>query len=342
MAEVALTRSASWAVRAAVTLTRAASWNVAYSPSVTISRPVRWAVAATVEAAAAPTWSVASTPAAVKPARAPFAPFARLHVDYLSRGGARLSWELSPRFFGPTPYTFQLQVGGSDDPAADDWVDVGDPLVDGYALVDDTRRSYGKTRTPGYRVKLTDAAGTQYLSDPASTFGDLDWRDWRLANEIVRKEQLRHRWQVSPPGFLYKRRRAGALCTRCLSAGTQTATDSECPVCLGTARVGGYFPPLAVTFADVSPEQSKERRSPGGLGMEQPAVITGRFVGWPLPAAQDVWVHRTADLRYALGGLTVKAQLRGYPLVVDVEMRRLPPEDVAYTLPRPTADQEIL
>lgn len=341
MAEVVLTRQLVWSVRAAVTVTRAVVYAVAYSPTLTLTRPVLWDVRAAVELTSEPTWAVQSTPPAAQTVGHPFTPFARVQVDYLAQGNARVTWDLSPRFFGPTPYTFQVQTSDQDDEAADDWVDVGTPVVDLYYKVDSVRRLYGKPRTPGYRVILTDGDGNRYTSKPASAYGSLDWRDWRLASEVVRKERLRHRWLVSPPGFLYKRLRAGPLCTRCLNPGTQTATDSSCPVCLGTARVRGYFPPLAVAFADVSLEQTKEKRSAQGLGMEQPASIAGRFIGWPMPMAQDVWVHQTADLRYLVGAVAIKAQIRGYPLVVEAELRRLPPEDAAYTLARPTQGQVI-
>ena len=48
-----------------------------------------------------------------------------VHVSYLIRGGTRVCWQLLPTFADPLPYTFQLQVGQSANPDADDWEDVG-------------------------------------------------------------------------------------------------------------------------------------------------------------------------------------------------------------------------
>lgn len=340
MPTVQVNRQVRWPVRTVAAAARTVRFAVTGSGSVGVSRTVRWPIAAAAGVGGTVVYTVAAV-SGPDPAYLETDPFVRATVDYLTLGAARVSWELSPRFFAPGPYVFQLQSSPTDVSIADDWVTVGAPTTDGTSLTDSRpNREHGKARLTGYRVLLTDGVGARHVSAPVNTLGDLDWRDWRIGREVIRKERLRHRWQTSPAGFLYKRRRAGPACTRCFDAATAAATDSKCPVCLGTGRVGGYYAPLPC-YADVSQEETDEHRSPQGAGMTMPAIVRGRFIGWPTPAALDVWVNASADLRYVIGGagdgagVKVEAQIRGVPLVFTVGLRRLPPEDVAYTLPAP-------
>lgn len=336
MSTVQISRLVRAPVRATVGVSRQVRCVVGGAGRVGLSRTVRWPVRAVAQAAATVQAAVAAVPATAQPGYLQTGPFVRVYTDYLVLTTPRVSWELSPRFFAPGPFTFQLQAAGTDDQAADDWVDVGNQVVDGYFQVDQrTDREHGQARLTGYRVLLTTGDGGRYVSAPANTLGNLNWKDWRLGQEVVRKEKLRHRWFASVVGLLYKRRRAGAACTRCFDRATAAATDSRCPVCLGTGWVTGYYPPVPAHYADVTQEQSDERRAPEGIGMVLPVAVRGRFIGWPLPAAQDVWVNVHADLRYAVGKIEVAAQQRAVPLVVTAELRRLPPEDVAFTLQPP-------
>jgi hypothetical protein len=247
-------------------------------------------------------------------------------------GSTRVTWTLANHFIEDTPYVFQVQAGYTGLPDGDDWVDVGSPVTDTFVATDTTRRWYGKSRTAHYRVRLTTAQGNIYYSQPATTLGDLNWRDWHIAQEIVRKEKLRHKWFTSPEGYLLKQKRDGVRCSRCIDAMTDAPKDSKCPVCYGTGWDGGYFSPHPLSYADISNEKAREARN-AQTGMEKSVVVMARFNGAPQLDAQDVWVNSKSDYRYEIHAIATEAQVRGVPIVVTAELRLLPPHHIIYQFP---------
>lgn len=302
--------------------------------NVSFDRVVLWNVRQLLTLLRRINWQVHAAP--TSPLVIPSVPvFDRVHVDFMNLGETRVTWSLSPRFRGTPPYTFQLQVGQTGNPLADDWQDVGSPIVDTFMATDSSRRWFGKVQTPHYRVVLRTATNDVYVSPPASVLGDLSWREWRLAQEIIRKEKLRHRWFSSAPGFLLKQRRSGARCPRCIDRLTNEPKDSRCPLCYGTGWLGGYFKPLPLTYADLNLSQVREQRQLQAGGMAAPVVISARFIGSPQLYTQDVWVDPKSDARYVIHTVKPNAHINGVPLIVTAELRLLPPGDVVYSIPVP-------
>jgi hypothetical protein len=257
--------------------------------------------------------------------------FDRLRVDYVVVGGARVSWDLNRHFIDPGPYTFQLQVGHTGLEQADDWLDVGDPIVDTYFAFDLDQRLFGKLMETHYRVRLVTPVGT-YYSNPQSTEGVLSTKDWLAYREIARKEQLRHRVQTSPIGFLLKARRYGPRCPVCADQFTEEVTRTNCTTCYGTGFLNGYFAPLSACYADVSLQQNREHRDPN-VGMQKQDVITARFIGDPQLYSYDVWINGASDERYYFHTVSSKAHVRGVDLIFEAELRLAPFTDVIYQLP---------
>jgi hypothetical protein len=117
-------------------------------------------------------------------------PFRRVSVDHMVRGVTRVWWQLEKLFNDPGPYTFQLQFGRTGLRDAGDWKNVGQATVNNYYAEDPAFREAGYDLLAHYRVVLTTPQGT-YVSQPANCFGELTEKDWVLAREIIRKEQLR-------------------------------------------------------------------------------------------------------------------------------------------------------
>lgn len=258
-------------------------------------------------------------------------PFSRVTIDYIVQGGGRISWEIDRHFTDPGPYTFQVQIGHTGLSDADDWDDVGAPVIDTYFKIDVEKQLFGKTLDVHYRVQLTTTLGT-YISNPQSVEGLLSTRDWLNAREIVRKEILRHHALTSVNGYLLKVRRYGPLCGECSDQFTNEVSKSNCPTCFGTGYELGYFTPLAATYADIGLAEQREHRNPS-VGMESKSIITGRFIGDPQLYSYDVWVNGHSDERYYMHTLKVTAQVRGVPIVYDAELRYAPFTDIVYTVP---------
>jgi hypothetical protein len=262
-------------------------------------------------------------------------PFDRVHIDFMLYGTTRVSWSLNPHFHEPLPYTFQLQFSRSGMSHASDWIDVGSPVVNTFTKNDSNRKWYGKNVTPHYRVKLTTGNSNVYYSKPATILGDLSWSEWRLAQEIIRKETLRHVKFTSVPGFLLKQIHSGPDCTRCLDSLTKEPKDSRCPICYGTRKLGGYFAPLPSFYIDMLPDQTIEKQDISAAGMQKISVIQARFLGMPLIYSRDLWVNKNSDLRYIIHSIKQLAHVGGVPIITMAELRLLPADDIAYLIPVP-------
>ncbi len=250
-------------------------------------------------------------------------PFDRVVVSYLTRGGTRLMWELRRDFLDARPYTFQLQVGQSAAPDADDWVDVGSPVVDIFAAVDGEQRLFGKIRWQFYRVILTTSAGT-YYSAPVGLEGTLGRADWRIARAILRQELIRMRVQGGGQiGYLLKRRVSGTPCPVCLDQLTNEILDPNCQTCFGTGFLCGYFFPIACVWAELDPKTYRAANS-GDRGTVADIVVKARMANPWMLSEEDVWVNKITDDRYYVHTVQNIAERRGVPLVSSVEMRPAP------------------
>jgi len=271
------------------------------------------------------------------PERVPIFPidqdaFHRVSVDYLTKGGARIRWEMTHHFVRPAPHTFQLQTTSGNVAEADDWEDVGSPVVNTFYAMDNTRRLYGKTRHISYRIKLTDAANVVYYSKPALTLGQWTKRDWVIAQEILRREQLRAKRYTSVDGYIFKRRRYGTQCPEdnCLDPITGEIMNSNCEVCGGTGIVFGYYDPVAASYADVTNENSREHRDNQSRATVNDVTISGRFFNFPPLVQGDIWVNRFSDERYYIHQVGELASHRGVPIVWNVELRKAEDTDKIY------------
>lgn len=264
-------------------------------------------------------------------------PFRRVSVDHMIYGTTRIWWQLEPEFNDAGPYVFQLQVGNTGLREADNWQDIGAPVLNGYVAFDDKRHNTGTVWTAHYRVTLTTARGV-YVSAPSPSVGELSERDWVLAREIIRKETLRHQ-KVSIGGFLVKAFRYGSPCPRCRDALTQESGDTDCPVCYGTGLESGYHPPLPLQCWDLSPQVIDEQSDAELRGTTRDnGMVTARVIGFPALNARDIWVNETSDERWVVRAVKVAAALRGVPLVYDVQLEVIPISNVIYYLPLSSAE----
>jgi hypothetical protein len=257
-------------------------------------------------------------------------------VSYLIGGYARVMWELLPTFTDPNPLSFQLQVGKSNNPDADDWEDVGLPVEDQYFAYDPEQRVWGKTNWTHYRVQLASVRGV-YYSDPVAGMGTLDRRSWRLAREMVRQRRVAYR--VGPGGqrgYLLKRRWTGLPCTVCLDVQTGDPTNPACPRCYGTGFECGYYYPMSCVWAEMSPRARRTQLDGGqSRGTVDDIVVQADMLLVDLMGEDDVFVAARTDDRYYVHKITHTAEMRGVPICGLVEMRPVPYSSIVYSIPIP-------
>jgi len=227
------------------------------------------------------------------------------------------------------PHTFQLQVGHSADNQAADWENVGLAADNVAELSDDETRVFGAALTAHYRLILNTPVGN-YISEPANVYGELDERNWLLAQEMVRKERLRLH-KACQDGYVIKRMRFGDACTTCTDPLTGEITNSSCPECGGVGVLIGYHPPIAAQFFDVQLDNRDERRDNAQMRSTiRDTFLTARVVGFPMLLKEDAWVDAKSDRRYFIHRVQHLAELRGVPIVAQVELRLAPFSEVIY------------
>lgn len=262
--------------------------------------------------------------------------FDRVVVRHYIKGGALVMWELLDTFTDPGPLTFQLQVGTTNNPLADDWQDVGLPVENQYSAVDPEQRVWGKTNFTHYRVRVTSPLGT-YYSLPTGGMGVLSRGEWLLARELVRQRKVDYRkGKAAQEGYLLKRRWTGQRCYDCMDLQTQESRDPDCESCYGTGFQCGYYYPMSCVWAKLSPRARRTELDGGqGRGTVNDIVVHADMLLTDLMAEDDVWVSDRADDRYYVHRVTHTAEVRGVPVAGQVELRPIPFSSIIYSIEIP-------
>jgi hypothetical protein len=256
-------------------------------------------------------------------------PFRRLMPDRMTRGQTRIWWTMNEDFNDPGPHVFQLQFGRTGLTTATDWVNVGTPITDAYYAVDDAMRDGGAIITAHYRLTLTTPLGV-YVSAPVNPVGFLPEKDWVLAREIIRKEQLRFA-NVGVEGTILKRLRYGTKCTKCRAALTDEPANGSCLECNGTGFKIGYHAPAAIHCFDLTPQEFDEQQDADARGtIRENSIVSARVLAFPALQKFDVWINNFSDERWIIHYVKHVAVQRGVPLVSEVRMHLAPFSHVIY------------
>lgn len=260
--------------------------------------------------------------------------FEQLHVSYLTRGGTRVMWSIDPKIEIEAPWQFQLQYSLEPRPTAT-WTNVGLAVTNSFYAIDPAQRDYGQSIRGFYRVVMT-AGDFVSASRAFSVDGVLSPRDWRIAQEILRKERLRASY-TAVDGFLMRLRKSGKRCTRCLDIQTNEAMDMNCPNCRGTGYECGYYYPLDCVWADLSPVNRNSKLDDNATrGTVEDIRLAARMLMLPpFLSAYDVWISDRLDQRYTVHNIQHVAEIRGVPLIASVELRLIPYSDPVYKIPIP-------
>lgn len=258
-------------------------------------------------------------------------PITRLNVDYLTEGGARITWELSRALTDCGPYAFQLQKSHGSGNNSDDWMDVGPPSIDAPYLLDPDKRLWGLSVTLNYRLILTTGVAT-YISPFVNAEGNLSRQQWLEVREILRKETMMLRGFTGTDGFLLKAKRYGTKCN-CMNEDSREVMNSSHLLCYGTGYVGGYHTPMASFFANADPTTTKEKVAYNEeRGTTKPVTTWARMTGLLPLVHRDAFVATGSDDRYYVHTVREVATRASVPIVYMVELRLAPRSDILYTV----------
>lgn len=260
--------------------------------------------------------------------------FDRVVVSMLIAGGTKVMWSLLPSFLAPNPLTFQLQVGHTANPNADDWTDVGSPVENQYFAIDPDQRVWAKTNYTYYRVIVSSSLG-DYVSAPTGAMGTLSKRDWLKAVNLIRRKKSNLRMGEGQNGYLLKRRATGQRCKACLDTVTLEVRDPFCPSCFGTGFECGYFYPMDCVWAGISPKSRRIHIDGQQRSTIDDIVVQAQMLLTDLMVEDDVWVNKFTDDRYYVHKIDHMVEVRGAPIFGNVELRPIPFSSAVYGIEIP-------
>lgn len=270
-----------------------------------------------------------------------------LSISHISR--VLLRWRLAPTTQNLAGTKFLVERGESPSEMAQiNTGDVGDvvsnPINDHrgrrvnteYEFLDYTPKLIDLQKKYYYRVSLvryqSDIEVQRFSSDIFSWEGALDF----VGLYIVEEHLFLYRWVSGVPCFIYKKKHDGDRCTVCWDDILQRVTKSNCTVCFGTGRLGGYYPPIPA-WANIEPLPNLAQVAQQGL--IQPSKTDFQFTDYPslrpddliLEVKTNVWwkvvnvrsPEKNRDTMLQVAGLDAvnRADIE-YQLIVDENERK--------------------
>lgn len=143
------------------------------------------------------------------------------------------------------------------------WESIATGLRDAYNFLDNRfnlppgdPRNHGReglnlfslARALYYQITITPPSGSvnAFMSAPTPVEPGLDRRTRLLKRKILHDQAVGYRSLNGIPLIVLKRRRWGDRCPECYDPVTKESTLEHCPVCYGTAFLGGYWTPVLI------------------------------------------------------------------------------------------------
>ena len=171
------------------------------------------------------------------------------------------------------------------------------------------------------------------ISDTTSNFGPF-WIQTSMdyvAKEIIRRKDIvlnnpRYNAQTF---YLLKRKTWSMNCTRCYDITSQRSQDANCPVCLGTGKVGGYYPELPIkgTRSD-NPNQHQLNL----FGKWEDSNVYFNFAGSPAVIPGD-YIADSLNNRYVVEGPVKHTEKGMYRIEQMVRAKSVSKSDPIYSVP---------
>jgi hypothetical protein len=205
------------------------------------------------------------------------------------------------------------------------------PVTDVFSMILDSNvRRHAMENRSVYRIKLVTPRGT-YYSNPEYPFGVLSNKQWKIAQEIIRKEGIDKNPEFGgTPGYLIRRRIFGPKCEYCTDPNTGQVVDTHCQYCYGTGILGGYFSPVYYPLKFIGSESYNAQITQ--TGTMDPHIITARMLPFPFPTRKDVWYEADTGRAFILSEIQVASKLQSFPLALAAKLSLAPATNSVYFL----------
>lgn len=169
-----------------------------------------------------------------------------------------VQWDVRSDESGPF-FVDIARAQGPDGP----WESIATGMRDAYNFLDDRfnlppgdPRNNGRegvnlfslARTIYYQITVTPPSGSAntFISEPTPVEPGLDRRTRLLKRKILHDQAVGYKRLNGIPLIVLKRRRWGDRCPSCYDPVTKESTLEHCPICYGTAFLGGYWAPTLI------------------------------------------------------------------------------------------------
>ena len=203
-----------------------------------------------------------------------------LSIEHESR--VLIRWALEPTAQNLRNLKFHVDRGES----PTEYEEIAGPLsaYGLYEYVDTTANLIDLNKVYYYRVRAVEDGGSVFTSQETTWDGNLD-----LVGLYVNEEHLfEMRWVDGVPALIYKKIHDGTYCTECWDNVLKRVTKSNCQVCYGTGRVGGYYPPYEA-WMKFEPDPKLEQVV--DWGRRQTGQTDILFTSYPLLTPDDIIVE---------------------------------------------------
>jgi len=155
----------------------------------------------------------------------------------------------------------------------------------------------------------------------------LDKRQYLIAVEIARKNELTRKIHNGVECSIYKRMTTGVPCD-CKDKVTGLVIKSNCSKCYGTGYIGGYIGPLGPVWVEIY--HNGYQLQPTEVGNIDQIVGQAR-ISRPLVEIGDILLEHTRNYRWYIKSIQY-ITYRTFPVDQIVEIRMISPKDIEYNL----------
>jgi hypothetical protein len=254
-----------------------------------------------------------------------------LSIEHISR--VLIRWELEPT--NQNLSRLKFYVDRSVDPVQFEQLNAEGISPFGlYEYVDYTAQITDLHKIYYYRIRAVEEApdGTvlQTFTSGLNTWdGDPDL----VSLFIIEEHLFAHRWVYGIPTMIFKKRADSEYCPECWDVVLKRVSRTNCAVCYGTGRLGGYFPPIEA-WMSMEPDPKAEEVTE--IKLKQHSHTTAQFTNYPILAPDDLIVElkpnrywKVVAVNYTEKNRTIVLQFPQLSAVnlADIEYRVPIPED---------------
>jgi len=230
-------------------------------------------------------------------------------------GGFHYTWEVEQECEIAGPWTFSIEESET---GQGDWTKITPDLINTFAYQEATKRYFPKENVFQFRLKMVATAGTFY-SPTINPCWQLDWHDFLIVKEMMRKELLQQKEMSGIIVDVFIKTLMGPYCT-CLDPITKDILDPQHAACHGTGKVPGYFGPYN-TWLTFTPLQKSRDFKEDNTDINYVDQLGGRMIAVPELKELDVIVDKSSDKRYYVHSVKNEVELRRVPIVQTITLK---------------------